>query len=334
MTRFISATYHPNLRAAEFIADDGRHLIRTGGSLPWRTHNIGNLVSPETNGSPAPKKTKGYIGFAKPAESDHHFFIFPDDDTGRAQLKASLLRLHKDKPLNKLVAAYAPQHDGNDTTGYTRKLSKLTGIDADCKVKDLRESQLESLMDGIARLEGYHADIDTRKEVWVNVSHIQATDGTRPIVGEEIVLRSNGKETTLKSNESGQFGAIPHSKEGIEVLHKNADGELKKVGYLSPDKSQNLSLLTKVSEFFGSTAPVKPPSDTPQKKQPLQYVVLPGDSLSKIAQRFNTTVADIKQANRLTRDTIWPGQVLGIHGAPKKSAPEDHPKKAMPKPQH
>lgn len=332
MTRFISATYHSNLKAAEFIADDGRHLIRTGGSLPWRTHNIGNLMSPEVNGSPAPKKTKGYIGFAKPADSDHHFFIFPDDDTGRAQLKASLLRLHKDKPLDKLVAAYAPKHDGNDTAGYTRKLSKLTGIDTDCKVKDLSESQLESLIDGIARLEGYHADAETRKEVWVNVSHIQATDGARPIAGEEIVLRSNGKDTTLKSNDSGQFGAIPHGKEDVEVLHKTADGKLKKVGDLYPDKSQNWSLLTKLSEFFGSTASVEPPTDTPQKKQPVQYVVQSGDSLSKIAQRFNTTVADIKQVNRLTKDTIHPGQVLGIHGSPKKSAPEDQPKKAAPKP--
>lgn len=331
MTRFISATYHPKLKTAEYIADDGRHLIRTGGSLPWRTHNVGNLVSPEANGSPAPKKTRGYIGFAKPADSDHHFFIFPDDHTGRAQLKASLLRLHKDKPLDKLVAAYAPKHDGNDTAGYTRKLSKLTGIDTDCKVKDLSESQLESLMDGIARLEGYHADADTRKEVWVNVSNIQANDGTRPIAGEEIVLRSNGKETTLKSNDSGQFGAIPHGKEQVEVLHKTADGKLKKVGDLSPDKSQNWSLLTKLSEFFGSTGPVEPPTKAPQKKQPAQYVVQSGDSLSKIAQRFNTTVEDIKLANRLTKDTVWPGQILGIHGSQQQTRLSDQPKKAIPK---
>lgn len=327
MTRFISATYHPKLKAAEFIADDGRHLIRSGGSLPWRTHNIGNLVSPVINGAPAPKKTRGYIGFAKPADSNHHFFIFPDEETGRTQLKASLLRLHKDKSLDQLVAAYAPEHDGNDTDGYTRKLSQLTGIDADCIVKDMSDSQLESLIDGIARLEGYHANTDTRKEIWVNISSIQATDGSRPIAGEEIVLRSNGKETTLKSNESGQFGVIPHGGEPVDVLHKTVDGKLKKVGTLPPDKSQNWNLLTKISEFFGSTAPVKPPADTPQKRQPTQYIVQPGDSLSKIAKRFDTTVASIKQANRLKTDAIWPGQVLGIHGTAPKSA-SDLPKKA------
>lgn len=325
MTRFISATYHPNIKVAEFIADDGRHLLRSGGSLPWRTNNIGNLVSPVVNGTPSPKKTKGYIGFAKPASSDHHFFIFPDYVTGRAQLKANLLRLHKDKPLDKLIAAYAPKHDGNDTDGYTRKLSKLTGVDTDSKVNDMSDEQLESLMDGIARLEGYHADIETRKEVWVNVSKIQATDGTRPIEGEEIVLRTNGKETTLKSSASGQFSVIPHGKEELEVLHKTADGRLKKVGTLTPDTSQNWSLLTKLSEFFGTTAPVKAPADTLRKRQPAHYVVQPGDSLSKIARKFNTTVADLKKANRLTKDTIWPGQILGICGPASKSTATPQP---------
>lgn len=330
MTRFISATYHPNIKVAEFIAEDGRHLLRSGGSLPWRTNNIGNLVSPLVNGIPSPKRTKGFIGFAKPVSSNHHFFIFPDYVTGRTQLKASLLRLHKDKPLNKLIAAYAPEHDGNDTDGYARKLSKLSGIDIDRKVNEMSDEQLESLIDGIARLEGYHANTETRKEVWVNVSTIQATDGTRPIEGQEIVLQANGKETTLKSSASGHFGVIPSSKGPVEVLHKKADGRLKKVGTLTPNTSQNWSLLSKLSEFIGTTAPVKAPVDTPRKRQPTQYVVQPGDSLSKIAKQFKTTVADLKKANRLSKDLIWPGQILGICEPVSKTTATPQPQRPPP----
>lgn len=42
------------------------------------------------------------------------------------------------------------------------------------------------------------------------------------------------------------------------------------------------------------------------------YTVVPGDSLSVIAKRFNTTVDHIKQLNRLNTDIIFVGQVLKI----------------------
>lgn len=43
-----------------------------------------------------------------------------------------------------------------------------------------------------------------------------------------------------------------------------------------------------------------------------EYVVKQGDSLYQIAKLFNTTVADISDANMLTSSTIYPGQVLMI----------------------
>ena len=44
----------------------------------------------------------------------------------------------------------------------------------------------------------------------------------------------------------------------------------------------------------------------------IRYVVQPGDSLWLIAQKYNTTVDDIKQLNGLTGNLINVGQVLKI----------------------
>jgi len=42
------------------------------------------------------------------------------------------------------------------------------------------------------------------------------------------------------------------------------------------------------------------------------YTVKPGDSLWKIARAHSVSVGDLKQANRLSADTIYPGQTLQI----------------------
>lgn len=325
MPRLVSAIYHSTIHAAEYIADDGRHLIRTGGSLQWRINNGGDLASPMKGDVPAPKKTKGFIGFAKPVDSDLHFFIFPDYETGRAELKASLRRKYNNKTLSETIGTYVKD---STTDRYLSNLSHMAGVSKDTKICELNDDQLCTLMDGIERLEGIHKDEDTRKEIWVNVSHIQATDGTRPIAGEEIVIRSEGKESTLKSNSVGQFPPIVHGKGNTEVHHKTVDGELKKVGELPEKKGQHWHLLSKISEYFGTSVPVKPPENPIGQKQPLLYPVKQGDTLGDIAKHFKTSVAQLKKDNRLTKDTILAGQVLGINGSPPAMPAAAHPKKA------
>jgi LysM repeat protein len=57
----------------------------------------------------------------------------------------------------------------------------------------------------------------------------------------------------------------------------------------------------------GSTDPVLRP-----ETGPIQYTVVPGDTLFGIARHYNTTVNDIMVVNGLTSHTIMPGQVLNI----------------------
>jgi LysM repeat protein len=51
------------------------------------------------------------------------------------------------------------------------------------------------------------------------------------------------------------------------------------------------------------------------------YTVVAGDSLSRIAGRFGTTAAWLRQKNRISGDLIVPGQVLVVPGVPAASAP-------------
>jgi uncharacterized protein (TIGR02594 family) len=332
MANLIKAKYHTESRAVEFIADDGRHYIRSGGTLPWRTFNCGDLASPETNGVPTPKKTKNFIGFAS-TSTGYHFFIFPSYEIGREQLEASLRRKYNNKSIRDMVNAYCPAKDkANKVEDYIQKIEKLTGFGEAVVLNTLSKSQLDSLMDAIERIEGYHGQPETRKEVWINVSNVQATDGVRPVAEAEVVVKSNGKETVLKSDATGRFPPIVHGTGPVEVFHKTIDGKKKPLGELPAGKGQYWSLVTKISEFFSKTGPVKAPANPIPDKQVLAYTVGPGDSLSKLAARFKVSVEQIKKDNRLVKDMIHPGQILGIHGAVSQVPAAAVPKKVAKRP--
>jgi uncharacterized protein (TIGR02594 family) len=318
MPNFIKATYHTKLKVAEFITDDGRHLLRFGGTLPWRINNSGDLVSPAEGSKPAPKKTKNFIGFASVQKSDGkvlHFFIFPDYATGRAELMASLKRKHQDRTIPQIIGVYAPPSH-NDTSKYIDDALKKTGIPKDKALKNFSEQELQSLADAIEALEGYHNEKNSRKEVWVPVSRINATDGAHTLPDEELVLLIEGKERTVKSDTLGRFPPIPHGEAPIEVKHRTADGDLKPVGTIQGAQGRQYNLVTRVRRFFGQTAPDESTEAKQSKRQPFTYRVQPGDTLAKIAARFETTVGEIKRDNQRATDKIFAGEELSIYAPP------------------
>ncbi|MBS4211640.1 LysM peptidoglycan-binding domain-containing protein [Neobacillus rhizophilus] len=89
------------------------------------------------------------------------------------------------------------------------------------------------------------------------------------------------------------------------------------------DTIKNLNHLTTDSIYVGQVLIVSQ-TQTVQSPEPVQkqtppapvttttYTVVGGDSLSLIAKRFNTTVDQIKAANKLTSDLIFVGQILTI----------------------
>ncbi len=331
--KFVSGTYHPNIQVAELITDDGRRLLRAGGTLPWRINNCGDLSSPVTNGEPTPRFTKNFIGFARvPSEHTddiYHFFIFPDYETGRLQLKASLKRKYGASTIPEAIKKYAPKGD-NNPQAYADAVLKETGIAGDTKICDLTDAQVDDVTRAIQKVEGYDNVQVPRREVWVPVSTLVATDGARPLADEEIVLRVNGKDTVVKTNAVGQAPPVVHDKGPVEVLHKKPDGQLQSVGTVGGDKGGHYSFWKNFAVWTGLSAPDEPPESTKSRPQPLTYVVQPNDSLSKIAARFKTTVDKLKSDNRLKSNVIHPGERLGIFGtapttAGQKSAPRKLP---------
>jgi len=330
MPRLISATYHPNIEVAEFICEDGRHLLRSGGTLPWRINNPGDLTARKVDGVPAPRKAKGYIGFAT-TRSGRTFLIFPDEGAGREELKANLKRLHGDRTISEAIPVYAPKKE-NDTEKYIRDLLKTSGIPAGRKIGECSDAELEKIVNSIAEIEGFHANAGTRKETWVAVSRINATDGSQPLPGAEIVLQRGDREETVKSDAAGRFPPVIHPADNSAVHVKVADPKSRKavtVGTIQGDVGKDFNLLAKFKRWKGVAGSEKINSSTHGQRKPMSYVVQPGDSLWKIAQLYRTSVEAIREGNGRGHDRIYPGEVLLISGSDTRrlgsEAPTPHP---------
>lgn len=98
------------------------------------------------------------------------------------------------------------------------------------------------------------------------------------------------------------------------------------------DAKCDLDVFTKGILLSGSSVPVPPvPPVTPSKpsdntsSSALTYTVEPGDTLSAIALKFNTTVSELVKLNNISDpNLIYPGQVLRLSAA---SKPDSNPNK-------
>ncbi len=112
---------------------------------------------------------------------------------------------------------------------------------------------------------------------------------------------------------------------------------------VSVEQLQNANGLTSNLIYAGQKLEVpfkETPSSQPQPKAPTKtesaaqtgtYIVQRGDSLSLLANKYGTSVENIKQANGLQSDLIRVGQSLAIPGA-KVAPPVKEPAKPVPAP--
>lgn len=161
---YVSASSNgKNSTSVLYVADDGSKLIRQGGSRAWRNNNPGNMRHTKFS------RYHGAIGSAG------GFAVFPDRQTGRAALSALLqVPSYASLSIFSAISKYAPPQE-NDTDKYQKQIGKLTGLDIKRKLGDLKNNEIESVVNAIQIIESYV--VGTEKSVRKIIG--AQTDGKR-----------------------------------------------------------------------------------------------------------------------------------------------------------
>lgn len=104
---------------------------------------------------------------------------------------------------------------------------------------------------------------------------------------------------------------------GIARQYNSSVAEIRELNNLSSDiiyVNQSLTVPGGQASSNGSSNSANTGSSNASSSQG-SYTVVAGDSLFRIAREFNTTVANLKETNNLSSDTIHVGQTLRVSGA-------------------
>jgi uncharacterized protein (TIGR02594 family) len=337
---FVSADYTYEHKTVDYAAADGSHLLRTGGTIAWRFNNPGNLRPAKPGVA-----IYGAIGVGK-TKNNGEFLIFSSYEKGRAEKKALLRRKYNERTIYTMLAGvpdkngnvvqgYAPESDNNDPQAYADSISTATGFPTTTKISDLTDAQLDSVLDAMEKKEGFNNEKSTRQEKVVNTTTVTISDGAKPKANLPVKIDIGDASHQTKTNSKGQLPLITHLDIGktVNIFVASVEGEWKKIhDFVMGDSSNSFVLFNNLRTFVAPTDLKKVKNDEPSKRQPLHYVIQPGDTLGKIAKIYKTTVDEIKKDNPQIKDErkIFPSQVISIYGslaAPTNSVAKQVPPK-------
>ncbi|GKL54770.1 LysM peptidoglycan-binding domain-containing protein [Klebsiella variicola] len=311
--RFIKATYHLETKTVEYEAGDGTRLLKTAGTLNWRFNNPGNIMA-----LPDASKQKGRIGAGtvyNPKENT--FAIFSSIEAGEREKCALLRRKYRNDTISEMMSQYAPETAGNDPVAYANFISSESGVAKDKKISDLNDKEFSKVVDAISKKEG---GLKAGTEKWVYVTNLTVSDGSRPIANVPFKVTLGSTSYEWKTDVYGKLKTIIHTKQGMVIVVKYTNSAGKEdVVYsaVAGDETKNILLTRNFSQFSAKTLAETP--KVPREKsalKPIDYIVMPGDSLSKIAERYKTSTDEIAKNNNIKDvSKIFPGQYLTIYGA-------------------
>ncbi|WP_394538504.1 TIGR02594 family protein [Lysobacter enzymogenes] len=313
MTKFVKAVFHKDIRTIEFTADNGDRMLRSGGTLAWLFNNPGNL---------RPKKKGLYTGQIGYGDTRYgKLCIFTSVAAGHAEKRALLRRKYNPMTLRKAIYTYAPPEDKNDSEAYLSYVKKKTGFADDVVLKDLSDSQLDSMMDAMEQMEGFNAEKKSRKEKWVHVTDVTLSDGARPLPHQPVVVKRGDKTSEVKTDAFGRLPAFITFNPGeqVSLLFRRSGQALESIAdFVLQPKSRSLTLVRSAEEHRSSLANHNPQlGNKAHKPEAIRYVIQPGDTLGKIAKRFKTDAGKIAADNKSAirnPNRIFPGQTIWIHG--------------------
>ena len=342
-TKFISAKYNVSIRTVDYAGNDGRHLLRTGGTIAWRFNNPGN-IRPAEDG----RLIMGAIGIGT-TKKNGSFLIFDSYEAGRAQKRSLLRRIYNGRTIytmlsgvpdrkGKIVMGYAPATDKNDPVAYANFISEKTGFSTDTVLSTLTDEQLDQVMDAMEIKEGFHGMRKSRSERWIDSTGITISDGAIPKPGLPARIKIGDKSYDKKTDAYGQLPRIAHTDAGqkVEIYLPDISGQLEKqFEFVMDHVSRAYVLFHNLLTFEAASATRQPsPARPSPQRAPVRYVVKAGQTLKDIAELFQCSISSIQELNPAIRDInkIYAGQVLSIYGRAAHNPPSSHPTSTRPKP--
>lgn len=243
--------------------------------------------------------------------------IFPDDATGWVALKLLLQVTYNDRTVSEVIERFSPALDGNDPDKYTKIIAMKTGIQPDDYIRDMDDATLERLMEAIKTMEGYYNNQETRRERTIPTTNILVSDGNAPISDEKLKVVIDGKAYEWCTNDDGYLPPVAHlpGRSAIDIFATGANGKEEKVYSAVAGPASISLLLIKTGQVFTAKTGIHKEGE----KATEEYVVKPGDSLSKIARQYHTTVKRIADLNGISNvDVISVDQKIKLPGGTSK----------------
>ncbi|AUZ25739.1 peptidoglycan endopeptidase [Bacillus subtilis] len=163
---------------------------------------------------------------------------------------------------------------------------------------------------------------DLSRKYDTTISKIKSENSLRSdIIYAGQTLSINGKSTSSKSSSSSSSSSSTYKVKSGDSLWKISKkygmtvSELKKLNGLKSD----LLRIGQVLKLKGSISSKSSSSTKVSTSSTSTYKVKRGDSLSKIAKQYGTTVSKLKSLNGLKSDVIYVNQVLKVKGTSSKT---------------
>ncbi len=185
-------------------------------------------------------------------------------------------------------------------------------------MSSLDDKGIEKLMDAMERKEGYY-NTNTqppRSDKWISTTTVNVSNGSNPLADQKIIINHNDRKKEYVTNKNGNLPPIPHVKQGDKIsFSAMVDGCETLIGeVVTSVESQVVSLVNNAARFTSRLMPQNGSFSAKKDDIPrIDYVVVNGDVLSKIAKRFRVTAQQIQQWNNIKNaNEIYAGQMLAI----------------------
>ncbi len=215
-----------------------------------------------------------------------------------------------------MMKKYAPGNDGNNPEAYANFIISESGVAQGEKVGDLDDTKFSKVIKAISKKEG---GLKPGTEKWVYVTNVTVSDGSRPVADVPFKVTLGSTSYEWKTDAYGKLKTIIHTKQGMAIVVKYTNSAGKEdviYSAVAGDETKNILLTRNFSRFSAKTLSETPKTPRAKSTQKLiEYTVMSGDTLSKIAERYKTSSDEIAKNNNIKDvSKIFPGQHLTIYG--------------------